>query len=204
MHTEGNQRRRQGFLHQASLPSGFAYLPGFLTAIEEATLVLELETLDWEGRGAFRRRGQLVKRRELDFGYDYGRHAKSLSRGLPLPMFLVDLRAALAVLLEMEPTAFRQVIAARYTPGAGIDWHIDANVFGEPICGISLGESCQLQFRRDAKAHPWTVTVQPRSLYLLEGSARWQFQHRVRPLKATRYAITFRPLKTLSATGAKR
>jgi alkylated DNA repair dioxygenase AlkB len=36
------------------------------------------------------------------------------------------------------------------------------------------------------------VTVAPRSIYLLRGPARWDWQHSVAPTKSLRYSITFR------------
>ena len=37
-----------------------------------------------------------------------------------------------------------------------------------------------------------TIEVEPRSIYLLRGPARWQWQHSIAPTRALRYSITFR------------
>jgi alkylated DNA repair dioxygenase AlkB len=39
------------------------------------------------------------------------------------------------------------------------------------------------------------VELPRRSLYVLTGSARAQWQHSIRPIEQTRYSITFRTLK---------
>jgi hypothetical protein len=36
------------------------------------------------------------------------------------------------------------------------------------------------------------VTVEPRSIYLLRGPARWNWYHSIPPLPSLRYSVTFR------------
>jgi alkylated DNA repair dioxygenase AlkB len=36
------------------------------------------------------------------------------------------------------------------------------------------------------------LTLEPRSIYLLQGVARWRWQHSVAPTKSLRWSITFR------------
>jgi hypothetical protein len=36
------------------------------------------------------------------------------------------------------------------------------------------------------------LDVEPRSIYRIEGDARWQWQHSVEPTKELRWSITFR------------
>ncbi len=40
------------------------------------------------------------------------------------------------------------------------------------------------------------LDLAPRSAYILEGAARWDWQHAISPTKALRYSITFRTLST--------
>lgn len=194
MTTDAGARRHQGFVLPDGAPPGFAYLADFLSRDEEASLLGELASLDWDGAGVFRRRGQVVRRRELDFLQAYARNARTLAAGRPLPAALASLRARIATRLAMEEAAFGQVIAALYRPGAGIDWHTDAAVFGAPICGVSLGGLCSLQLRASRVGPIWSLAVDPRSLYVLEGAARWEWQHRIPPLKETRFSVTLRAL----------
>jgi alkylated DNA repair dioxygenase AlkB len=39
------------------------------------------------------------------------------------------------------------------------------------------------------------VELEPRSIYLFDAVARWQWQHSIPPAKKPRYSITFRTLK---------
>jgi hypothetical protein len=45
---------------------------------------------------------------------------------------------------------------------------------------------------RAAARAAFHVDLAPRSIYTLQGEARWGWQHSVSPTKALRYSITFR------------
>jgi alkylated DNA repair dioxygenase AlkB len=40
-----------------------------------------------------------------------------------------------------------------------------------------------------------STILEPRSLYVISGPARWQFQHSIPAVPALRYSITFRTLR---------
>jgi alkylated DNA repair dioxygenase AlkB len=40
-----------------------------------------------------------------------------------------------------------------------------------------------------------SVILDPRSIYVMRGPARWQFQHSIPAVEKTRYSITFRTLR---------
>ena len=105
-------------------PEGLRFLSDFISESDEQCLIAELAKLDWDGVGAFERRGRIVKRREIGFLHDYGRHNRQISEGLPLPEFLKGLREACAEAVGIEIESFQQVIASFYRPGAGIAWHV--------------------------------------------------------------------------------
>lgn len=89
-----------------------------------------------------------------------------------------------------------QALVAEYRPGTPLGWHRDVPDF-EDIVGISLANEAVLRFRPyppDApkKKDIVRVTVAPRSIYLLRGPARWQWQHSVAATKLLRYSITLR------------
>lgn len=73
----------------------------------------------------------------------------------------------------------------QYRPGAGIGWHRDKTQFDE-VVGVSLLAPCVLRFRRKT-AETWdraSLTVKPRSAYLLSGTARTVWEHSIPPLVA--------------------
>ncbi len=83
-----------------------------------------------------------------------------------------------------------------YQPGAGIGWHRDAPPFGI-IAGISLAGKCRMRFQKGTGADRQTAAIEltPRSIYLLTGRARSDWQHTIPPGTELRYSITFRTLR---------
>ncbi len=118
----------------------------------------------------------------------------------PLPSFLEALRRKIAERFEREVNTFRQALINEYRPGAGIGWHRDKPQFGE-VVGVSLLAPCVLRFRRKA-GETWdrrSLTVEPRSAYLLTGPSRTIWEHSIPAVDRHRYSITFR---TLAASAA--
>ena len=79
-----------------------------------------------------------------------------------------------------------------YPPGAGNNWHFDAPIFGPSIVGLSFGSSARLLLKRGNVIH--RVLLSPRSAYVLSGPARYEWAHRIAPVGAQRYSVTFRNL----------
>jgi alkylated DNA repair dioxygenase AlkB len=116
-----------------------------------------------------------------------------------MPAFLDDLLIRVADFAGTVPQAFRQVGVSEYRAGAGIGWHKDKREFGI-IVGVSLLASATMPFRR-ANGGGWTRvshTVKPRSIYILDGEARTEWEHSIPPLSDLRYSITFRTLSKVS------
>ena len=64
------------------------------------------------------------------------------------------------------------------------------------IVGVSLLASATMRFRR-ADGPGWTRvshTLKPRSIYILNGEARTEWEHSIPPLSDLRYSVTFRTL----------
>ena len=68
--------------------------------------------------------------------------------------------------------------------------------YGEVI-GLSLGADCTLRLRRrtDGGFERRAVPLPARSLYRLSGEVRWDWEHSIVPLEATRRSVTFRTLR---------
>src|SRR5262245_18743892 len=93
----------------------------------------------------------------------------------------------------MAPRDLQQVLVTEYRAGAAIGWHKDRSVFGDVI-GLSFLSPCTFRFRR--KAGPkWdraSLTIEPRSIYLLRGPSRHAWEHSIPAVEALRYSLTFR------------
>lgn len=181
----------------AQLPEGFDYADVFLTEAEEAELLTRFESLDFK---PFQYHGYVAKRRIVEYGWKYDYSANQASTTTAIPEFLMPLRERAARFAEIEPQKIIEAVIAEYPPGAPIGWHRDVPQFNIVI-GISLASSCRMRFRPyKGEGKPVSVILQPRSIYLLRGAARWKFQHSIPAVEKLRYSITFRSLRGASST----
>ena len=111
----------------------------------------------------------------------------------------MDLRSAqrtIRIASSRAPDDLVQALLIRYDPGAGIGWHRDRPVF-EHVIGISLGLTATMRFRRrrGQQFERRAAELAPRSIYLLQGEARREWEHSIAELEETRWSITFRTLR---------
>lgn len=88
------------------------------------------------------------------------------------------------------------MLVAEYRPGTPLGWHRDVPDF-EDIVGVSLLGDAVMQLRpyppASASAPPGLeLLMEPRSIYMLRGEARWAWQHAIAPTETLRYSITMR------------
>jgi alkylated DNA repair dioxygenase AlkB len=180
-----------------TLPDGMRYTPDLVTAAAERALVESFAELPFR---AFEFQGFLGKRRVVSFGWRYDFNLMKVEATEDMPAFLVGLRERAAAFAGLAPAALQQVLLTEYAPGAGIGWHKDRSVFGE-VVGISLLAPCVFRLRRKTAAKPrpaWqrlSLTLTPRSAYLLSGPARRDWEHSIPEVEALRYSVTFRNLR---------
>lgn len=173
-------------------PAGFQYRPDFLARDEESVLIETLQSLEFKN---FDFHGFEGKRRVLFYGWRYEFGPGGLQKADEIPAFLLPLRERVAKLAALPPHELQHVLLTEYPAGAPIGWHRDKAVFGD-VVGISLASSCTLRFRRKCGTR-WeraSLTVEPRSAYLLRGAARSAWEHSIPPVQNLRYSITFRSL----------
>ncbi|UXN68185.1 alpha-ketoglutarate-dependent dioxygenase AlkB (plasmid) [Devosia neptuniae] len=174
------------------LPSGFTYQTDIIGLAEESELLDRLAGLPFK---KFEFHGFQGKRRVVSFGWKYDFSTETMHRVDPMPQFLQHVRDRAAVALGGDPAPFEQLLVTEYGPGAGIGWHKDKATFAD-IIGVSLGNSCTLRLRKKAGAK-WarvSVTLEPRSAYLLTGVVRSEWEHSIPPVSEPRYSLTFRSL----------
>jgi alkylated DNA repair dioxygenase AlkB len=175
-----------------SLPEGFRYQNEFIDRQMESQLVAELQTLELK---RFEFHGHLGNRRVISFGWRYNYERREVQKADEAPSFLGGLRAKAAEFAGWSPEDLKQVGINEYKPGAGIGWHRDKPQFGDVI-GISLLSVAEMRLhKRDAQK--WmrrAVVLQPRSIYVLSGPARQEWEHSIPPVSTLRYAIVFRTL----------
>lgn len=178
---------------------GLAYYPNFLTAAAHDTLVQQIEAAAWASP---------PPRRTQHYGYVCAGQAARLDPALylgPLPPWLdrVAQRAwregCCAVLAD-------QATVMEYLPGQGVASHIDCPAsFGETVFSLSLLSTVLVDFTRTWERVP--VFVEPRSLLVLRGEARYEWSHGIgerqddvvngrRVWRARRLSVTFRTVVT--------
>ena len=176
-----------------ALPQGFRYRPELIPPEDEGRLVAEFARLDLR---EYDFHGYLGKRRVLSFGTRYDDATRTLGKATPIPDFLLSLRDKAAGFAGLDPAALAQALVTEYAPGAAIGWHRDRPVFAD-IIGVSFASPCRFRFRRK-RGDGWERTAQtlePRSVYLMRGPARDQWQHSIPPAEELRYSVTFRSLR---------
>jgi alkylated DNA repair dioxygenase AlkB len=154
-------------------------------AIDEAPLA-PFRFGPWEG-----------KRLTANYGSAY-----DFQRGRPvaapaLPDWLTALRGRLVPLIGRLPERFDQALLIRYDPGAGIGWHRDRPQYGD-VLGLSLGAPAVLRLRRRIPGGGFErqqAHLAPRSVYLLSGEVRDEWEHSIAPMNSIRRSVTFRTMR---------
>ncbi|HXH61621.1 MAG TPA: alpha-ketoglutarate-dependent dioxygenase AlkB [Fimbriimonadaceae bacterium] len=176
---------------------GLRYIRGLVTPEEESVLLGFVDAGTWSTE---------LSRRVQHFGYKYDYRARSIDGSIgvgPLPKWLQDISERLARegVFETPPD---QVIANEYLPGQGIAQHVDCEpCFGETIAPLSLGSGIVMDFDRPPTGEKGLVWLEPRSLVVLSGPARYEWRHGIAKRKkdavanaivprARRVSLTFR------------
>jgi alkylated DNA repair dioxygenase AlkB len=176
----------------SAMPSGFHYQDGIISEAEETALVASLATLELK---PFEFHGHIGNRRVTSFGlrYDYAR--RTVEPAEKFPLFIEELRRKAAAFAGRDIDEIQQGGVNQYPPGAGIGWHKDKPQFGV-IVGVSLLAPAVMRLRLPTGTK-WirkSQTLNPRSIYILEGEVRTLWEHSIPPVDSLRYSLTFRTL----------
>lgn len=184
---------------EPALPAGFRYQANLITPAAEAALLERVRDLPFR---EFEFQGYTGRRRVVSFGWRYDFNEQRLHRTDDMPPFLLAVRDLAAAFAEVPAQSLQQVLVTEYDAGAGIGWHRDRAVFGD-VVGISLLSSCTFRLRRAIGAR-WeraSLRAEPRSVYLLRGASRTEWEHSIPAVDRLRFSITFRNLRTRGSTG---
>jgi alkylated DNA repair dioxygenase AlkB len=179
------------------LPPGAHYIPDFISPVEERALVRALDCGAWD---------VAMKRRVQHFGHRYDYRARRVAGAAflgPLPNWLSKISALLVQKGFFEDLP-DQVIANEYLPGQGISAHVDCvPCFAGSIASLSLLSACEMAFRNSRTGEMASTMLEPCSLLLLTGAARYEWTHAIparrsdivdglRRPRARRVSLTFR------------
>jgi alkylated DNA repair dioxygenase AlkB len=179
------------FFDEPVFPEGFVYQPDFLGEAEESELLRAIRNENFE---AFDFHGYTAKRRTVEYGLEYDFGARRANPTKPFPDFLLPVRERAAKFAGVSLDELVEGMILEYPPGAPIGWHRDAPQFGIVI-GISLLNSARMRLKPYKKdGNIISVIVEPRSIYVLRDSVRWEWQHSIPAQEKPRYSITLRSL----------
>jgi alkylated DNA repair dioxygenase AlkB len=180
------------FDDQTAGPEGLRHVREFISEATEQELIARISQLPLQPFqfGAFE-----GNRRVKSFGFRYDYTLQKLRESDPIPDWLGDIVRKVERFGDLPEGSVRQVLCTDYDVGVGIGWHRDKRHF-DKVFGLSLGSPCKFRFRR-RKRDGWerfTLDAEPRSLYVMEGEARHDWEHSIPPVARRRYSITFRTM----------
>lgn len=161
--------------------SGLTYTPDFINAATESALVKTIDAQPWITE---------LKRRVQHYGWRYDYKARSVTNDLRIGV-LPDWLQTYAVRLQQAGLFTEmpdQAIINEYQPGQGISAHIDCvPCFADNIASLSLGSPCAMDFTHSKTGEKSSLLLEPRSLLVLTGDARYVWQHAIAGRKTDRY-----------------
>jgi alkylated DNA repair dioxygenase AlkB len=172
---------------------GLQYVPEYLDREAHDRLLAAVDLHPWQ---TFVDHGVQI------YGYHYNHRRRAAYRIGELPQWASDLALRLWR-DDLLPNVPDQMVANEYRPGSGMFAHVDQAVFGDTIALVSLGSSCVMQFSTSKAERTEELLLEPRSVLLLSGEARWAWTHEIparavdiwqnqeRP-RARRVSLTFR------------
>jgi alkylated DNA repair dioxygenase AlkB len=180
------------FAEKSLAPEGLRYAADFIPADLERELIERIAALPLQPFQFGQYEG---KRRVASFGYRYDYTLRRLQEVAPIPSWLKPVIAAVDA-FGGPHTVIAQVLCTEYDAGVGIGWHRDKPQF-DRIFGLSLGSPCKFRFRRPmgAKWQRFTLNAEPRSIYMMSGPSRSEWEHSIPAVEAPRYSITFRTMR---------
>lgn len=150
---------------------GLRFIPDFISREEEAALLNAIDDAPWRHD---------LKRRVQHYGYQYDYKARAVTKESylgPLPGWLQPLAQRLKT-DNLFPCLPDQAIVNDYLPGQGIAPHIDCEpCFDETIASLTLGSAAMMQFTHPATREQQEIYLKERSLIVLSGPARYEWQH---------------------------
>lgn len=178
---------------------GLHYLPSWLDPDSHHDLLDRIDAAGWSTE---------LRRRVQHYGhrYDYGRRSVTGTGRAAAPA-IPEWAATLAARLHREGHFDRpadQVIVNEYRPGQGISAHVDCvPCFGPAVAAISLGGACTMDFSSPDGASRSELWLEPGSLCVQTGPARYEWRHAIsarksdlragqRVPRARRVSVTFR------------
>ena len=169
---------------------GLYYIENVIEANDDAAIMEELDKHQWK---AVPRGKRLVQH----YGYEYGyasTKVKSITQKIPETLQIQKQKLTAVCQdwgLISDKDEFNQCIVNKYEVGEKIGAHIDSLAFGRVVGCFTLKGGATMRFKRDD--HRFDIYVEPNSLYIMSGDARYKWTHEMLPNKSKlRVSLTYR------------
>lgn len=158
---------------------GLTYIRNFISQSEQDLLLQKIYQQPWLTD---------LKRRVQHYGYkyDYTKHVTNQSMYIGA---LPDWSLAIASILHQSYslTFPDQMIVSEYEPGQGVAAHVDCKTcFGDSIISLSLASACLMDFSHKEKGEKMPILLEPMSLIVMQGEARYEWKHAIAKRKSDR------------------
>jgi alkylated DNA repair dioxygenase AlkB len=160
---------------------GLTYILNYVSEQEQEQLISAIDHQVWLTD---------LKRRVQHYGYRYNYAARSVD----LSMYIGEIPSWGQDLAErifddgLMPKIPDQLIVNEYQPGQGISAHIDCvSCFDPFISSLSLGSSCVMDFINPRTNEALSLFLEPRSLLVVSGESRYDWQHTIKARKSDVY-----------------
>jgi alkylated DNA repair dioxygenase AlkB len=161
--------------------AGLSYIADYIDESTEAALLEIIDSQPWMHD---------LKRRVQHYGWRYDYKGRNIASDLRIGQ-LPDWLQSYAVRLQQGGLFAEtpdQVIINEYQPGQGISAHIDCvPCFDDTIASLSLGSPCVMDFTHSKSDEKSSLLLEPRSMLVLTGDARYIWQHAIAGRKTDRY-----------------
>lgn len=174
---------------------GLIYKNNFISLSEQEKLIAIIDESPWD---------YSLKRRTQHYGFKYDYTKKKIDKSLYVGAIPEWLKSYCDFLIEWFEEIPDQVIINEYLPGQGISRHTDCvPCFGKTIASISLNSTCVMEFEQWSKSDKKFLLLEPQSLLILQGEARYRWMHSIPPkiedvwngenlIRKRRISLTFR------------
>jgi alkylated DNA repair dioxygenase AlkB len=160
---------------------GLQYIRDFVRPETHDQLLAEINKQPWLND---------LKRQVQHYGYRYDYKSRSVDYSMrigDLPEWALELGRRL-VETCLLPELPDQVIVNEYEPGQGIKDHVDCEpCFTDTIASLSLGSKCIMNFTEKATKRLIPILLEPRSLVVMTGPARYEWTHGIPPRKSDEF-----------------
>jgi alkylated DNA repair dioxygenase AlkB len=178
---------------------GFRFCREFINEQEEKYLLNCIGSLDLH---PFRFQGFEAKRKVASFGFDYHFDGRGIQRGNAIPDYFLPLIRKVSAFAQVSAEEMKELLVTEYPAGAVINWYRDAPPFGL-VAGVSLMSECRFRLRPynkklRSKKLVRNLILPPRSLYIMSGEVREDWEHSIAAVGNKRISITLRTLREKS------